>query len=202
MAKAFVKDFATYIRAGYPIVTIVSSEEDRALELIDELLRQRNEGFSQKARDFGLPTPRNRAEILMIHLSRRKRAPTDYDIAAVVRATDGFSGAELEELVINALYEAYAAPVRELKTEHLLKSAGEIVPLSRSRAREIATLRQWAETNCRQAAEPDTGEPDAQTDTVAGRRAPGADGGSLKPSTWWYRCQADKGAHMGQACLP
>jgi hypothetical protein len=41
MAKAFVKDLATYIRAGYPIVTIVSSEEDRALELVDELLRQK-----------------------------------------------------------------------------------------------------------------------------------------------------------------
>ncbi len=41
MAETFVRDLATYIRAGYPIVTIVSSEEDRALELIDELLRQK-----------------------------------------------------------------------------------------------------------------------------------------------------------------
>jgi len=41
MAKAFVKDLGAYIRAGYPIVTIVSSEEDQALELIDELLRQK-----------------------------------------------------------------------------------------------------------------------------------------------------------------
>ncbi len=41
MAKTFVRDLATYIRAGYPIVTIVSSEEDRALELIDELLREK-----------------------------------------------------------------------------------------------------------------------------------------------------------------
>jgi len=41
MAKAFIKDLGAYIRAGYPIVTIVSSEEDRALELIDELLRQK-----------------------------------------------------------------------------------------------------------------------------------------------------------------
>jgi SpoVK/Ycf46/Vps4 family AAA+-type ATPase len=87
-----------------------------------------------------LPTPRNRAEILMIHLGRRKRAPTDYDIAAVARATEGFSGAELEELVINALYEAFAAPERELKTEHLLKSAREIIPLARSRARPARPL--------------------------------------------------------------
>jgi len=41
MAKAIVKDLGACIRAGYPIVTIVSSEEDRALELIDELLRQK-----------------------------------------------------------------------------------------------------------------------------------------------------------------
>jgi hypothetical protein len=41
VAKAFVKDLETYVRAGYPIVTIVSSEEERALERIDELLRQK-----------------------------------------------------------------------------------------------------------------------------------------------------------------
>lgn len=41
MAKAFVKDLGTYIRAGYPIITIVSGEEDRALELIEELLQQK-----------------------------------------------------------------------------------------------------------------------------------------------------------------
>lgn len=41
MAKAFVKDLGAYIRAGYPIVTIVSSEEDRAPELIGELLRRK-----------------------------------------------------------------------------------------------------------------------------------------------------------------
>ena len=51
--------------------------------------------------------------------------------------TDGFSGAELEEVVVNALYEAYASPERELKTEHLLKAAAETVPLTRSRAREM-----------------------------------------------------------------
>ncbi len=38
MAKVFVNDLGTYIRAGYPIITIVSSEEDRALEQVEELL--------------------------------------------------------------------------------------------------------------------------------------------------------------------
>ena len=40
MTQAFVNDLGIYIRAGYPIITIVSSEEDRARELIDEMLRQ------------------------------------------------------------------------------------------------------------------------------------------------------------------
>jgi len=41
MAKGFVSDLATYVRGGYPIVNILSTEEDRALELIDELLRRK-----------------------------------------------------------------------------------------------------------------------------------------------------------------
>jgi len=106
-------------------------------QLPPELLRK---GRLDEIFFVDLPTPRNRAEILMIHLGRRKRAPTDYDIVAVVHATDGFSGAELEETVVNALYEAYSSPERELKTEHLLPSAREIIPLSHSRAREMESL--------------------------------------------------------------
>ena len=87
-----------------------------------------------------------------------------------MRAAEGFSGAELEEVVVNALYEAYSSPERELKTEHLLK-AREIIPLSHSRAREIEGLRQWAGSNCRMAAELEATEPSAEADSIAGRRA-------------------------------
>ena len=65
----------------------------------------------------------------------RKSGILEYTAAVeVVRATGGFSGAELEEVVVNALDEAFASPERELKTEHLLKAAPKIIPLSRSRA--------------------------------------------------------------------
>ena len=149
MAKAFVKDLATYIRAGYPIVTIVSSEEDRALELVDELLRQKEMWKRPRKLDLGWVF----AGLVGESEERMRKA------------------LELEELVINALYEAYADAGQELRTEHLLKSAGEIIPLARSRARDVAALRQWAATNCRQAAEAETAEASAPTDTVAGRRA-------------------------------
>ena len=62
----------------------------------------------------------------MIHLGRRKRVPTDCDIAGLARATEGFSGAQLEEVVVHALYEAYSSPEGELKTEHLVNSTRQI----------------------------------------------------------------------------
>jgi SpoVK/Ycf46/Vps4 family AAA+-type ATPase len=137
-------------------------------QLPPELLRK---GRLDEIFFVDLPTRRNRAAILMIHLARRQRTPTDYDIAAVANATGNFSGAELEEVVVNALYEAYASPERELKTEHLLKAAREIIPLAHSRAREIEVLRQWAAVNCRMAASAETAEAEGESEGVAGRPA-------------------------------
>ncbi|MGH8674638.1 MAG: AAA family ATPase [Burkholderiales bacterium] len=125
-----------------------------------------------------LPAPRNRAEILMIHLARRQRTPTDYDIAAVAHATDGFSGAELEEVVVNALFEAYSSPERELKTEHLLNAARDIKPLAHTLVPKpgggtefiFDSLRRWAAHNCRMAASAESTDPDTDPGGVSGRR--------------------------------
>jgi adenylate kinase family enzyme len=103
-----------------------------------------------------LPGPTERAEILMIHLARRGRDPNEFDLPALVRATDGFNGAELEEVVVSALYEAFAEKRDQaepkLASRHLSKAAAELVPLSRTRQREIEQLRAWAAQNCRPAA--------------------------------------------------
>ena len=133
-------------------------------QLPPELLRK---GRMDEIFFVDLPTPRNRAEILMIHLAKRQRTPTDYDIPAVVLATDGFSGAELEEVVIDAHYEAYSSPERTLSTRHLLSSARQIIPLSRSRSRDIEALRQWAAVNCRMAASEEMAN---DPDSIASRR--------------------------------
>jgi ATP-dependent 26S proteasome regulatory subunit len=134
-------------------------------QLPPELLRK---GRLDEIFFVDLPTPKIRAEILMIHLGRRNRAPTDYDIVALTHATDEFSGAELEDVVVNALFEAYSSPEKQLKTEHLLKAARETIPLARSRKRETDTLRQWAATNCRPAATADAAQEPA--DSSAARR--------------------------------
>ncbi len=103
-----------------------------------------------------LPNERERAEILMIHLARRQRDPAQFDLPALIHATRDFNGAELAEVVTNALFAAFSERAAEpkLETRHLLQAARELVPLSRSRAEDIARLRHWAAENCRPAARP------------------------------------------------
>lgn len=118
-----------------------------------------------------LPNPQERAEILMIHLTRCQRDPAEFDIAEVVRNTEGFSGAELGEVVNNALYGAFAEAEKRLLTKHLIEAAKEIIPLSRSRRSDIETLRQWASQNCRMASAPAAGADKAkQPESLSARR--------------------------------
>ena len=90
----------------------------------------------------------------MIHLARRQRQPSEFNLRAIIDATDGFSGAELEEVVISGLYVAFSSEGKTLTTDHLVHAAGQIVPLSRARQADITRLRAWAETNTRPAALP------------------------------------------------
>jgi SpoVK/Ycf46/Vps4 family AAA+-type ATPase len=91
----------------------------------------------------------------MIHLARKGRDPNEFDLPALVHASDGFNGAELEDVVVSALYEAFAERKAQqepkLASRHLLKAAAQLVPLSRTRQRQIDELRAWAATNCRPA---------------------------------------------------
>ena len=97
-----------------------------------------------------LPEEEERVEILAIHLRKRGRDPERYDLRVVAAATDGFSGAELEQVVIDALYYAWDEG-RDVETADLLKAAGETVPLARTRGEEISKLREWAKTHARPA---------------------------------------------------
>jgi len=111
-----------------------------------------------------LPTRETREEILRIHLTRKRRIPEEYDLAALSEQSIGFSGAELEEAVREGLYAAYAEG-RELATEHIAGALGATYPLSRTMRTQIEGLRSWARVRARLASgvtpEPlprDTGE--------------------------------------------
>jgi len=90
-----------------------------------------------------LPDRATREEVLAIHLARRELKPQLYPLAELAAATEGFSGAELEHLVVAALYVAHAEG-EPLTTEHLEAEITQTRLLSVLMAEPIAELRHWA----------------------------------------------------------
>jgi SpoVK/Ycf46/Vps4 family AAA+-type ATPase len=90
-----------------------------------------------------LPSVDERKQVFSIQLTKRKRNPADYDLDRVAAAAKGFSGAEIESAVQTGLYAAFSRK-QELSTEDLLTALSTTVPLSITRAEEIAELRAWA----------------------------------------------------------
>jgi SpoVK/Ycf46/Vps4 family AAA+-type ATPase len=92
-----------------------------------------------------LPGPTTRAEILTIHLRRRGLTPDGLDLPALVELTEGFSGAEIEQGIVAALYAAHALGHRP-GTEHLAAEYKKTKPLSVMMAERVAALRRWAKS--------------------------------------------------------
>ncbi len=101
-----------------------------------------------------LPNSAERKQVFSIQLTRRKRNPRDFDLDRIADAAKGFSGAEIESAVQTALYAAYSRK-NELATEDLLTALSSTVPLSTTRAEEIAELRAWAKTRAVWASSPE-----------------------------------------------
>ena len=90
-----------------------------------------------------LPDEAARAEVVHIHLRKRKQDPARFDLAALAAASDGFSGAEIEQVVVSGLYAAFAAG-RALDGPLLLAEIAATKPLSGTMRERIAELRTWA----------------------------------------------------------
>lgn len=116
-------------------------------QLPPELLRR---GRLDETFFVDLPDAAERADIFRIHLQKRGRDVNDFDLPALAEATPGFSGAEIEQCVIAALFDAYAAD-GALTTAHLDRAARASVPLSRTMKEPIDRLRDWAEGRARRA---------------------------------------------------
>ena len=92
-----------------------------------------------------LPDQETRAEIFRIQLARRSLELAGIDTAALAAQSDGFSGAEIEQVVVSALYRA-AAEQAPLDTAHLGAEIRATVPLAVTMAERVQALRSWAQT--------------------------------------------------------
>ena len=107
-----------------------------------------------------LPTPTERAEVLLAALRAHGRDggaifAGPEDIARLVDATEGFTGAEIASLVPDALFTAFADGGREIDRDDLLGAAANVVPLSKTAAEKIEKLRQWAQGRARPTTSPE-----------------------------------------------
>ncbi|MGD8450688.1 MAG: AAA family ATPase [Phycisphaerae bacterium] len=94
-----------------------------------------------------LPDAKVRRDIFAIHLRKRQRAPAAFDLTALAKAADGFSGAEIEQAVIAGMHAAFAVK-KNLSTEHILEAVRTSPPLSVTMAERVAALREWADGRC------------------------------------------------------
>ncbi|MFQ5515129.1 MAG: AAA family ATPase [Myxococcota bacterium] len=109
-------------------------------ELPPELLRK---GRFDEIFFVDLPTPDERREIFCIHLELRDQDPARFDLDTLIQASDGFSGAEIEQATIAGLYRALHGRTA-LTTELLLAELRETRPLSVSRHEDLVRLREFA----------------------------------------------------------
>ncbi len=99
-----------------------------------------------------LPTAEERLKIFEIHLDKRGFNPFDFDLDTLVTLSRDYSGAEIENAVISAMFDVFDEDA-PLTTDALLKALRETMPLARLMEESVNNLREWAEGRVRRASE-------------------------------------------------
>lgn len=139
--------FLTWMQEKTKAVFLIATANDVS-SLPPELLRK---GRFDDIFFIDLPEKAERKQILTIHLKKRKRDPKKFKLPELVELTKGFSGAEIEQAIVGALYQAFDDN-RELKQSDITEEIKASVPLSVMMAEEIDELRTWAQMRTRPSA--------------------------------------------------
>lgn len=139
--------FVTWLQEKSSPVFVVATA-NRVDALPPELLRK---GRFDEIFFVDLPGLHDRKEILQIHLARRGRRPEQLDVNGFAKATEKFSGAELEAAVVAALFHSFSEG-RELEARDLKLAIDETVPLAITMEEDIRALKEWAKARTRGAA--------------------------------------------------
>jgi len=120
-----------------PVFVVATANDVTALP--PETLRR---GRFDEVFFLDLPTEPERREIITVHLRKRRRDPVKFDVRQLARISDGHTGAELEQGVIDAMHHAFAEN-RDIATADIAAAVSRMVPLSRSQREVIGRLRAW-----------------------------------------------------------
>jgi SpoVK/Ycf46/Vps4 family AAA+-type ATPase len=126
----------------------VMATANRVEKLPGEFLRK---GRFDEIFFVDLPTQSEREAVFKIHLSKRKRDLERFDLLQLSKVADGFSGAEIEQALIAAMYDAFAQD-REFTQLDIIAAIKATLPLSRTMTEQVTALRDWARQRARPAA--------------------------------------------------
>ncbi len=135
-----------------PVFMVATANNVRILPA--ELLRK---GRFDEIFFLNLPTELEREEIFKVHLQKlRPNKWRDFDMGLLARCAKEFSGAEIEQVIIDGLYRAFGSVAnkqrRDLITEDILRAIEETMPLAAISRDQIQDLKRWAaETGARSA---------------------------------------------------
>ncbi|CCQ90891.1 Uncharacterized AAA domain-containing protein ycf46 [Nitrospina gracilis 3/211] len=138
--------FLTWMQEKTKPVFVIATANN-VEDLPPELLRK---GRFDEIFFIDLPKEGERAKIFDIHIRLKKRDPKKFDVAALAKAADQFSGAEIEQAILSAMYRAYAED-REFTTEDVAQEIGRTVPLAVTMKEKVQYLRDWAKHRARPA---------------------------------------------------
>lgn len=143
--------FLTWLSEKTAPVFVAATANDIS-QLPPELLRK---GRLDEIFFVDLPSADERREVFSIHLAKRGRDPSQFDLENLSSASPDFSGAEIEESINSALYDAFYAR-QDLHTQHVLAALNQTVPLAKTMDQQIGSLRAWADGRARNASMPRT----------------------------------------------
>jgi len=136
--------FITWLQEKEKPVFVIATANN-VMQLPPELLRK---GRFDEIFFVDLPSVKERMDIFKIHLEKRERDLTQFDLPTMTAISKGFSGAEIEQAIIAAMFEAFSED-REVATADILQEIEETVPLSRLMKDQITDLRTWAQSRAR-----------------------------------------------------
>ncbi|MEM6713946.1 MAG: AAA family ATPase [Cyanobacteria bacterium P01_D01_bin.6] len=122
-----------------PVFVVATANNIQALP--PELLRR---GRFDEIFFVGLPTQEERKAIYEVHLSRlRAHNLQNYNLERLAYETPNFSGAEIEQAIIEAMHIGFSQD-RDFNTDDILEAASQIVPLARTAQEQVEALQAWA----------------------------------------------------------
>ena len=144
-ARVFAS-FLTWLQEKTSPVFVISTANNVNM-LPPELLRK---GRFDEIFFIDLPTPEERKKITEIHIKKKNRDADQFDFDKITSATQGFSGSEIEQAIVSALYDAFEDST-DIDTDRIVKSCLELIPLAYTMKETIDGMREWSKSRARAA---------------------------------------------------